>query len=165
MRPASRRTPIGSCATLHTEQTFEFVADAPMERVAPLFGAHRERDWAPGWNPRFVWPPIPQDREGMVFTVTAGHGTAIWINTLFDLERGRVQYASIIPNTMVTLVDVKLRPVGPQTQVTVAYHRTALDPGSNELVQEMAHQDGRSGPEWAGQIQACLQAAGDRATP
>ncbi len=40
----------------HTDRTFEFIAFAPMPRVAPLFGAERERDWAPDWNPVFLWP-------------------------------------------------------------------------------------------------------------
>jgi hypothetical protein len=137
---------------VHTEETFHFVANASLERVAPLFGAYKEREWAPGWNPSFVWPPRADDREGMVFTVTGEHGTAVWINTAFEPASGRIQYVYVLPNTMATLITLKLRSEGQQTHVTVVYQRTALDAGSSVLVRRMADQDARAGPEWARQI-------------
>jgi hypothetical protein len=98
----------GARERLHTAQFFEFIADAPLEKAAPLFGAALERAWAPGWNPSFVWPAAGHDQEGMVF----------------------------------------------------AYERTALDPRANDLVRRMADQDGRSGPEWASQVNGYLRLQG-----
>jgi hypothetical protein len=43
-------------ARTHTREKFNLTAHASMQEVAPLFGAHKERDWAPGWNPQFVHP-------------------------------------------------------------------------------------------------------------
>jgi hypothetical protein len=40
-------------ALAHTRVEFHFVAEAPFEQVAPLFGANEERKWSPDWNPQF----------------------------------------------------------------------------------------------------------------
>jgi hypothetical protein len=146
-----------SSKNLHTEQTFEFVADAPIEIVAPLFGADRERVWAPGWDPAFVWPSEAKDQEGMVFTMAHEHKTAIWINTSFEPINGRVQYAYLIPDIMVTVITLKMTPQEKRTHVSVEYDRTALNTGANDHVQQMADHEGRSGTEWAKRINDYLK--------
>jgi hypothetical protein len=154
-----KSSPAGPSAAerAHTERTFEFVADGPMSIVAPLFGAEKERLWAPGWNPTFVWPASAEDRQSMVFAVTSQHGTAVWINTSFEPATGRFQYAYVVPNSMTTLITLNLRPDGRRTHVAVTYSRTALSEDSDALVERMADQDANSGPEWAGQINDYLK--------
>lgn len=150
-RPASER--------VHTERGFEFIAEGPMCTVAPLFGAHEERRWAPGWDPRFIWPTPAADQEGMVFTVSGRHGKAVWINTRFDPQAGHVQYAYVIENSMSTLITLGITAQGEHTLVAVLYQRTSLNAHSDALVEQMADQDGRAGPEWAAQINAYLRRA------
>jgi hypothetical protein len=142
----------------HSERSFEFLAEAPLSEVAPLFGAHRERAWAPSWDPCFIWPSPAEDRPGMVFTVSGVHGTAIWINTCFELQNGRVQYAYVLENAMTTLVTLSLTPRGEHTHVAVSYERTALQPRADAWVTRMAEQDARAGDEWSAQINAYLRA-------
>jgi hypothetical protein len=144
-------------ARVHTEERFAFIADAAMERVAPLFGADKERVWAPDWNPQFVCPLPAADKEGMVFTVAHGpHLRAAWVNTVFDLQEGRIQYVYVIPDSMVTVINLKLTPQGQQTKVEVEYDRTAFSPEADAHVQHMAEGDRRSGPEWEKQINGWL---------
>jgi hypothetical protein len=140
----------------HTEERFAFTANGPMDKVAPLFGADRERVWAPGWNPQFLHPVPAADQEGMVFTVAHDHVKAAWVNTLFDLKAGRIQYAYVIPDALVTVIDLKLTPQGSQTRVEVEYDRTALSAEADAHVQHMAEGDRRSGPEWEQQVNAYL---------
>lgn len=154
-----RATVDQSNGLLHTERTFYFNARAPIALAGPLFGADKEKVWAPDWNPEFAWPEPPNDREGMVFSVVRGARTAIWINTCLDLKNGRVQYAYFIPNTLVTLIDIKLTPNGDTTLVEVTYERTALDARQNAQVREMAELDGQAGPEWERQINNYLETA------
>jgi hypothetical protein len=151
------------CERAHSERTFEFLAEAPLSEVAPLFGAHRERVWAPNWDPRFIWPAPAEDRPGMVFTVSGVHGTAIWINTCFELQNGRVQYAYVLESAMTTLITLSLTPRAAHTHVAVSYERTAIQTRADAWVARMADQDSNAGDEWSAQINAYLRAV--RRTP
>jgi hypothetical protein len=141
----------------HTKEKFEFTAKGPMNAVAPLFGADKERVWAPGWNPEFVHPSPAADEQGMVFTVAHGHLNAAWVNTEFDTRNGRFQYVYLIPNTLVTVISIQLQPIGEQTRVNVEYDRTALSAEANEQVLHMAKGDRSSGPDWEKQINRYLE--------
>jgi len=141
---------------LHTQETFSFIANAPMETVFPLFGAERERVWASHWNPQFVYPLPAADREGMVFTVAHDHLHAAWVNTLFDAKNGRIQYVYVIPDALITVIHLKLTPDGQKTRVDVQYDRTALSPDADAHVKHMADGDRKAGPEWEQQLNSYL---------
>lgn len=149
----------GRGARVHTEERFTFLARAPMERVAPLFGADKERSWAPGWNPQFVYPVPAVDQQGMVFTVKHNHLKAAWANTAFDTKNGRFQYVYLIPDAVVTVITIQLTPQVDRTRVEVVYDRTALSAGADDDVRHMAEQDRVSGPEWEKQINEYLAAS------
>ena len=136
----------------HTQRTFEFTVKLPMETAAPLFGADKERAWAPGWNPAFLWPANAKDQPGMVFTIASGQKTAVWFAPTYDLTTGFIQYAYVIPGVMATLITVKLTPQDNWTHVAVQYQRTALNTDAKDIVLQMADHDGKSGPEWEKQI-------------
>jgi len=141
----------------HTEEQFAFTAHAPMEQVAPLFGADKERVWAPGWDPQFIHPPQVTDELGMVFIVGHGHLKSVWVNTEFDPKAGRIQYVYMIPDALVTRITLKLTPEGNQTRVEVAYDRTALSAEADWHVQHMAEQDRSSGAHWEKQVNGYLE--------
>lgn len=136
----------------HTEERFSFIANAPMERVAPLFGADKERAWAPGWDPQFVYPMPAADVRGMVFTVAHGHRKSVWVNTQLDWKNGRVQYVYVIPDALATLITLQITAEGNKTRVDVEYNRTALSAEADMHVREMAEKDRAAGPEWERQI-------------
>jgi hypothetical protein len=93
----------------------------------------------------------------MVFTVAHHHLRSIWVNTELDLKDGRVQYVYVIPDVLVTVITLRLKPEGNQTLIEVHYDRTALTPEADAHVQEMAKQDHDSGPEWRNQINQYLE--------
>jgi hypothetical protein len=146
-------------ARSHTEEKFAFTARGRMEEVAPLFGADKERVWSPGWNPQFVHPAPAGDKQGMVFTVAHEHLKAAWVNTEFDLKNGRIQYVYMIPDALVTVITLQLRPDGDRTQVEVEYDRTALSAEADAHVRHMANGDRTSGPEWEKQVNEYLTRA------
>jgi hypothetical protein len=152
IRPASQTS-----VRAHTEEKFTFTANAPMDRVAPLFGADKERTWAPKWNPQFIHPSPAADVQGMVFTVAHHHLQAAWVNTELDFANGRIQYVYVIPDIMLTMITLKVKPEGDRTDVEVEYDRTALTPDADARVREMAAQDRVSGPEWENQINQYLK--------
>lgn len=144
----------------HTEEKFAFTAKAPMEIVAPLFGAAKERVWSPGWNPQFIHPLPAADEAGMVFTVAHSHLRAAWVNTEFDLKNGRIQYVYVIPDALVTVITLQLTPDGKQTRIEVEYDRTALSAEADSHVRHMAEGDRSSGPDWEKQVNEYLGQSG-----
>jgi len=147
-----------AAAPVRVSNRFEFVVEAPMERAAPLFGPEGERCWAgERWDPKFVYPQPVKDEEGAVFTVLHGGQKSVWVNTVFDLAGGRMHYVAMVPEAMVSTIDVRLRAAGTKaTRVEVNYVRTALDAELNEHVTALGAQDRESGPEWAKAIAGCL---------
>ncbi len=112
----------------HARTEFRFSVNLAYERAFPLFGAWAEKQWAPDWNPQFVYPNPPADREGAVFRVNHGSHSSVWIMTRFDSAAGRVQYALLINNLVMTRIDIEVKRNGPsQTGVSVVYEWTALD--------------------------------------
>lgn len=146
-------------AVVRVDNRFEFVVRAPCEQVAPLFGAWAERAWAgPDWNPRFLVPDPPRDQEGMVFLLPHEDSTSVWVNTVFDLDRGVIQYVYVLPEIQAVVIDIRLSRQGAEaTAAWVRYRRTALDPRQNARVLELGRRDAHSGPEWAADIEACLK--------
>lgn len=140
----------------HTSETFRFSVAAPMAIVFPLFGANRERLWAPDWEPSFIWPSEPDDRRGMVFTVAHGDRQATWVNTDFDPIAGYVRYVYVLPEIMTTVITLRLQEHHAATDVEVRYERTSLNETADERVRESARQDAVAGPEWASQIRDYL---------
>jgi hypothetical protein len=143
----------------HVRSAFQFRVSAPLQRAAPLFGPEGERCWAgQQWNPEFLHPLPAKDVEGAVFTVQHGPRKSVWVNTLFDLLGGRIQYVSFTPDAVVSTIDVRLTAIDPiTTGVEVTYTRTALSAAANEHVHALAASDGTSGPHWQEAIQTCLE--------
>jgi hypothetical protein len=117
---------------------------------------------AEGWDPQFLYPQPPQDKAGVVFTVAHGGHTSTWITTVFEPEKGRIQHVYFIPGAMVTLIDIRLTPVGiADTRVHVTYERTALAPEMNDHVQRMGNSDRQSGDHWQLAIENYLKKAAE----
>jgi hypothetical protein len=96
--------------------------------------------------------------EGAVFTVQHGPHKSVWVNTVFDLSAGRMQYVSFMPDAVVSTIDVRLTAANPTTTgVEVTYTRTALSGAANKDVATMATRDRTSGPHWQEAIQSCLE--------
>ncbi len=130
----------------HRRTEFAITVPFPCEKVAPLFGAERERLWAEGWAPRFLHPQPARDEAGAVFTVD---GSSVWITTIHDPAGGHVQYACFSEGAMATRIDIRIRTIAPDTtQAVVVYERTALGPEANALVNRRADADAKKGPEW-----------------
>lgn len=141
----------------HTEEEFAFTIQARMEKVAPLFGADKERVWAPRWNPQFLRPLPATDEQGMVFTVAHDHLKSVWVNTEFNLKDGRVQYVYVIPDMLVTVITIRISPEGNATRVEVQYERTALSPEADGHVKHLRKQDRNADTEWEKQIEEYLE--------
>ena len=146
----------------HVTNRFSFTLPVAPDQAAPLFGPEAERLWAGAdWNPQFIYPQPAADVEGAVFTLPHGTRTAIWVNTVFDPAAGRMQYVYVLPDILVTTIDVRLIAMGPgRTRVDVTYVRTALTSEADATVVARGKADAGSGPQWQAQIEAYLAKRG-----
>jgi len=143
---------------LRTQTAFDLVVHLPYAEAARLFGPEGERPWAGNhWDPQFLYPQPAHDEQGAVFTVHHGHVTAVWVNTLFDLEDRHFIYAYFIPDIMVTTIDVRFTPSSSTTTtVHVLYTRTALTPEGNDHVTTFTATDKTAAHEWQQSIDTYL---------
>jgi hypothetical protein len=161
--PALAQTPVVQPEPLlHQSTSFDLVVHASYAKTAPLFGPNGERSWAgKHWNPEFIHPLPAADVEGTVFTIQHGPYDAVWVNTLFDVDGRHFQYVYFLPDLMVTVIDVRFMPDGPDsTKVNVVYARTAITPQGNEHVTAMTEIDRTAGKDWQKAIDDYL--AGDK---
>jgi len=143
---------------LRTQTAFDIIMRLPYTEAAPLFGPEGERPWAgKHWDPQFLYPRPAHDEQGAVFTVQHGAATAVWVNTLFDLEASHFIYAYFIPGIMVTTIDVRFTPTNPTTtQVHVTYTRTALTLEGNDHVTKFTATDKSAAQNWQSEIDSYL---------
>jgi hypothetical protein len=134
----------------HVRNRFELTVQAPYEIAAPLFGPLAERSWAgEDWDPQFIYPHPPKDREGAVFSVRHGSHQSIWVNTAFDMKDRHFQYVYFVSDVMVTVIDLRFLPLdSAKTKVSVVYERTALSPEANDHVEKLGSIDRGTGKQW-----------------
>jgi hypothetical protein len=110
--------------------TGEFTLAATPERALHYFTPLGEKEWAPGWDPRF-----PGEDE-TVFETGHGHHDTTWV--MVDHQSGqRIRYARVAHGVSAGTVDVRLAEnADGASQVTVTYQLTALtDDGRAHLDQ------------------------------
>ena len=69
--------------------------NAPLDKVFPLFGPIKEKEWADGWSPEIVYSKTNLLEEHMVFkTKSHGHGEThyTWIVTKYAPEQSFIEY-------------------------------------------------------------------------
>ena len=75
-------------------KTASFTLDGRIEKVFPLFGPMREKDWAEGWEPEVVFSTDDLVEEHMIFQtkVATDEKVYTWIVTQFNPEIHKVEY-------------------------------------------------------------------------
>jgi hypothetical protein len=148
-----------TASPVHVRTEFELTVHASYLVAFPLFGPDGERSWAgPDWDPQFVHPNPAADIQGAVFTVKHGGHEAVWLNTVFDAEGRRIQYAYFISDVMVTTINLTFLPLDSvRTKVSVIYERTALNVAANQAVRQFGAADRARGADWEKAINSYLQ--------
>lgn len=130
----------GSGARVHAEKAGLVDMALPAAESFRLFNAVGERRWVKDWAPSFVYPPEPAAGEGTVFqTRKIGIGTATWIQTRHDPDRGGTSFVYVIPHHCATMVDVDITANGKdRSRASVRYRMTSLSPGADGTVRKFA---------------------------
>jgi hypothetical protein len=119
--------------------------NGPLNRVFPLFGPVREREWAHGWDPRIVYSTTGLVEEHMVFqtkTEYAGQESEkTWVVSLYDPVQAIIEYTVF---TSARLYWIAIRcwedPAKKATLADISYTFTALTAAGQALI-EKAVQD------------------------
>ena len=86
--------------------------NASLEKVFPLFGPIREREWAAGWDPDIVFPPAVLVEERMVFKTRSpgGHREAdsTWIVSKYLPEESTIEY-TVFTTERVWWIEIRCR--------------------------------------------------------
>lgn len=141
-------------------QSFTFRLHAPAAEALPLFGPVREAEWEPHWTPQFLHQSGGAQAAGAVFTISGPHSGVLWVLTDYDVEAGRVAYVTIVPDRVLTEIQIRVAPDGSRPtacRATVTYRKSALSADGNDVVRQMdaawaAHQQ----PHWEEAINKVL---------
>ena len=107
------------------ERTSVIELEGSIERVFPLFGPLRERQWAEGWNPKIVWPAGEAVRERMVFVTRSSHGQdgdKLWVVSRCDEAQATIEY-TVFAKESVHWILIRCRSIenGESTEAEITY--------------------------------------------
>jgi len=119
-----------------------FRLSSTAERVFPLFGPVREKEWAEGWEPEVIYPLDAIAAEGMVFQVSPpGEPATVWILTRLDPARHEIVYYMVTPGVRVGKIQVRCGDNGDgSSTVNVSYTFTALSEAGNRYVEDFGEE-------------------------
>lgn len=139
-------------------RSHSFIVELPVAEAFRLFEPEGEREWAQGWDPRYVHPADGRAEQGMVFTTTHGNESTIWNLVRHDPPGGVVEYLRVTPGSRVAAVLVQCADAGAgRTRVTVVYTFTALSASGDDYVRAMDEAHYRAFIDgWATAIESAL---------
>jgi hypothetical protein len=144
---------------LHAERSFTVHLDAAPGQVFPLFGPIGEREWAPGWDPKMIFPADGSSpAKGSVFTTRDEDGEEIWVVTGYDAQNGFISYVAVLPGSVVTEIEVRVQKQSENKSVAeVTHRRTALSAAGNHFVSALSQNAARHAAHWEHAINEALR--------
>jgi hypothetical protein len=116
-----------------------FSISAPVDAAFELFSPSGEKLWVPGWNPELLHPPTVNWARGLIFRTQEEQGEAIWVVTILDRDRHKVEYWRVEPSRYVATVRVhcQARDLA-RTDARVTYTFVGLSDGGNREISAMS---------------------------
>ena len=142
-------------------RTHSFDIALPATEAFSFFTPEGERSWAPGWDPRYVYPRGPDPEKGTVFTTGEGAEKTLWLISRYEPAVGEVEYVRITPGNRLAIVHVHCAALdSSSTRVTVSYEYTGLSDAGNDYVRSMDEAAYREFIEsWGEAIRAAIAAS------
>lgn len=142
----------------HAETSISFSLPASPETVFPLFGPVRESEWSPHWNPHFLYPAMPAQQPGAVFTTGKDRNEMIWTLATYDPAALRIVYLIVWPGMRLTELDIAIKPAPRNTSdVSIVYRETALSEAGGESVKRFAAEFPAQRDHWQHALTHCLE--------
>ncbi len=112
-----------------------------LDKVFPLFGAIREKEWADGWDPRIVYSTTNLLEEHMVFQTTTEYpgeeADKTWVVSKYVPEQAYIEY-TVFTSLRVYWITIQCRenPGTRTTRADVTYIFTGLTEPGNALIEK-----------------------------
>jgi hypothetical protein len=106
-----------------------------VEKVFPLFGPVREKEWAEGWDPEILYSTTKLAEEHMIFRTKAHNQHEefyTWVITQFDPKLHKIEYTVSTPNR-IWFITVSCESDGKETRAKICYTFTGLNETGNQL--------------------------------
>lgn len=124
---------------LHSEVAHKIFIPLPAATCFALLTPIGEREWVPGWEPHFLWPPDGRAQKGMVFLTGQGAEETCWTVVDFDESSHYARYCRVTPGSRSVLVEIHCAASGPgETEVEVRYSLTGHNQAGNDAVRAFA---------------------------
>ena len=115
-------------------KTASFIVHASIDKVFPLFGPIREKEWAAGWEPEIVFSNSTEVEEHMIFKTSGKHHSEefLWTVTQFRPEDYLIEY-TVSTSERIWFIRVHCQAKDKETLATVSYTYTGLNnPGNRK---------------------------------
>lgn len=110
---------------------------APADRVFPLLCPVRETEWVNDWRPRLVISESGLAEPGCIFVTPGIPDDALWLMTMFDTERHRLEIVKVIPGMVVGTISVSLAAAGEGScTADITYSYTSLSDHGDLALEE-----------------------------
>lgn len=84
-------------------RTSVITLNAPLAKVFPLFGPIKEKEWAPGWEPKVLYSTTDLVEEHMVFKTRSQHEQDtdfIWTVSQYHPDQTFIEYTVFAPERL-----------------------------------------------------------------
>lgn len=116
-----------STAFAQATRVAELVLTTDPDTAFELFEPVGESRWAPGWAPRFIYPPDGTAQPGAVFARDTAR-SSLWLIADHDREARRIVYAVFVPDLRITRLEIECAAAdgGTKTSARITYTHTSL---------------------------------------
>jgi hypothetical protein len=106
-----------------------------VEKIFPLFGPIREKEWAEGWDPEILYSTTNIAEAHMMFRTKSHYRQEefyYWVITQFDPMLFKIEYTVSTPNR-IWFITISCEPDGAITRARICYTFTGLNETGNQL--------------------------------
>ncbi len=117
--------------------TYEQTINGSIETIMPLYCPVRELEWCENWNPEKVISKSGVVEKDCIFITTHGKHEVTWIVTDYNIERGHVEMYYLVPDVIVTKLEIQLAYLSKEkSKAVITYSKTALGETGNQVLEE-----------------------------
>lgn len=98
-----------------------------VKEIMPLYCPVRELDWIERWDAKEVYTNSGYVEDDCIFTTSHGDDDLVWIVTDYDINKGHVEMYYVVPDLMITRLEIQLTPLsGKTTNALITYTKTSI---------------------------------------